>query len=301
MKKQTTNSLRPKRVCAIHDLSSFGRCALTVVIPTLSSLGIQCVPLPTALMSTHTGGYTDIYMRELSSDMKGMYSHWEALGIDFDAIYSGFVLDAAQGHIIADLIKRFRREGTLVLVDPVMGDDGEYYSTCTPEMKDIMGELCSQADLITPNLTEACILCDIEYPKDNTMSKARALEFSDELLCRLCERSPKVAITGIPYTDGTDEYVLTACADAGIGHRAYFAQKKVGASYPGTGELFSSVLLGLLLDGEDFFPACDFSGKFVAETILLSEEYGDATRHGTALEPALMKLAHDTYEKTLCK
>ena len=287
----------PKRVCAIHDLSSFGRCALTVVIPTLSSLGIQCVPLPTALMSTHTGGYDGIYMRELSSDMKGMYSHWEALGVDFDAIYSGFVLDAAQGHIIEDLIARFRRADTFVLVDPVMGDDGEFYSTCTPEMKDVMKELCSMADVITPNLTEACILCGIEYPKKILTGEDSLHTLTDSLLLRLCELSPRVAITGIPYTDGECEYVITACADRESGRHALFAQKKVGASYPGTGELFSSVLLGLMLDGEDFFSASEFAGGFVSETIKQSEEYGDATRHGTALEPALMKLSHDMYEK----
>jgi pyridoxal/pyridoxine/pyridoxamine kinase len=106
-----------------------------------------------------------------------------------------------------------------------------------------------------------------------------------------------VAITGIPYTDGECEYVITACADRASGKHALFAQKKIGASYPGTGELFSSVLLGLTLDGEDFFSASEFSGKFVADTIRTSEEYGDATRHGTALEPALMKLSHDMYEK----
>lgn len=297
MINQNKNPRRPKRVCAIHDLSSFGRCALTVVIPTLSSLGIQCVPLPTALMSTHTGGYEGIYMRELSSDMKGMYSHWEELGVDFDAIYSGFVLDAAQGHIIKDLIERFKSPDTFVLVDPVMGDDGEYYSTCTPEMKDVMRELCTCADMITPNLTEACLLCGVDYPKNTVDGRDAAEALSRELLYSLTKLSPKVAITGIPYSDGRCEYVLTACADKNTQKYAFYSQKKIGTAYPGTGELFSSVLLGLMLDGEEFFSAAEFSGSFVADTIRMSEEYGDATRNGTALEPALMKLSHDMYDK----
>ena len=108
------------RVCAIHDLSAFGRCALTVVIPTLSALGIQTIPLPTALMSTHTGGYDDIYIRDLSSDMNGMKAHWKSLGVTFDAIYSGFVLNASQGEIIRELIEEFSDNSPLVLVDPVM-------------------------------------------------------------------------------------------------------------------------------------------------------------------------------------
>ncbi len=285
------------RVCAIHDLSSFGRCALTVVIPALSALGIQTIPLPTALMSTHTGGYTDIYMRELSSDMQAMYRHWKSLGVHFDAIYSGFVLDAAQGHIIDEVISEFGSSDTLVLVDPVMGDGGQLYSTCTDDMKDTMRRLCTRADVITPNLTEACLLCGVPFPAHPIESKAQAEEICSRLLAELLTLAPRVAITGVEYKDGEHEYVLTAAATRESAH-SFHPQKKIGSHYPGTGELFASVMLGLLLRGEDFESACEFSGRFVADSITLSEKYGDEKRFGTALEPALMKLAHDIYEKT---
>ena len=284
------------RVCAIHDLSSFGRCALTVVIPALSALGIQTIPLPTALMSTHTGGYSDIYMRALSSDMQGMYRHWKSLGVRFDAIYSGFVLDAAQGHIIDEVISEFGSPDTLVLVDPVMGDGGQLYSTCTDDMKDMMHRLSARADVITPNLTEACLLCGVPFPAHPIESKAEAQSICSKLLSELLTLAPKVAITGVEYKDGEHEYVLTAAGTRESAH-SFFSQRKIGSHYPGTGELFASILLGQMLGGEDFCSACEFSGSFVADTILLSEKYGDEKRFGTALEPALMKLAHDIYEK----
>ncbi len=285
----------PKRVCTIHDLSAFGRCALTVVIPTLSALGIQSVPLPTALMSTHTGGYSDIYIRDLSEDMRAMAEHWRVLGVSFDAIYSGFILNASQGHIIEDIIGQFRKDGTLVLIDPVMGDDGELYSTCTRELASVMRSLCLHADLITPNLTEACILTDTPYPKATFDSYGQACGFCSQLLQKLASLCKTAAVTGIEYRCGENIRLLTACTDSGCVR--FFDQPKIGASYPGTGELFASVLLGQILDGAEFFSAAEFSGRFVADTIALSEGCISQKRHGTALEPALMALAHDTYQR----
>ncbi len=284
----------PKRVCAIHDLSAWGRCALTVVVPTLSALGIQTVPLPTALMSTHTGGFDDIYIRDLTEDMTGMYKHWLSLGITFSSIYSGFVLNASQAHVISEVIDRFRTEDTLVLVDPVMGDDGVLYSTCTQDVIEVMRSLCKKADLITPNLTEACLLTDTPYPEPFG-SKQEAHAFASMLIEELKELAPKIAVTGIEYTDDGVQYVTVASAERGCA-ASFIAQKKEGASYPGTGELFASVLLGVMLDGFDFLKACGYAAEFVADTIRLSEESVVEYRRGTALEPALMRLAHDMYE-----
>lgn len=275
----------PKRVCAIHDLSAFGRCALTVVIPTLSALGIQTVPLPTALMSTHTGGYEDIYIRDLTEDMRPMAAHWKKLGVTFDSIYSGFVLSPEQGHIIAEVIESFRTSSTLVLVDPVMGDDGQLYSTCTEELREVMLELCRMADVITPNLTEACMLTGTPYPREGFGCEAAAREAAARLLTSLSALCPRIAITGIEYTEGEGCCVMTACADGG--EMRFFSQPKVGVSYPGTGELFASVLLGLMLGGRDFFGSAEFSGGFVADTISCSHGVIEETRHGTALETAL--------------
>ena len=289
------NNKEPMRVCAIHDLSSFGRCALTVVIPTLSALGIQTVPLPTALMSTHTGGYTNIHIRSLTEDMTAMAEHWRSLSVSFDAIYSGFILDETQGKVISDVIDGLSSDNTFILVDPVMGDDGELYSTCTHEMADIMRELSKKADLITPNLTEACLLCSVPYPDGLPFDADGAKRFSSSLLDPLLELAPKAAITGIPYVDGGVEHVMNACAERG-GEHAYFTQVKVGAAYPGTGELFASVLLGLMLGGSSLLDAVEYAGGFVSDTIKVSEGRVSERRFGCALEPSLMKLSHDIYE-----
>lgn len=286
----------PKQVCAIHDLSALGRCALTVVIPALSALGVQTIPLPTALLSTHTGGYSDIYIRDLSPDMKGMAAHWRSLGVKFDAIYTGFVLDASQGHIISDVIDSFSDSSPLILVDPVMGDDGVLYSTCTEELREVMAGLCRRAHVITPNLTEACILTHTPYPERKFASADEARNFSRPLLEKLSLLCPKVAITGIEYEEEA-AHVMTALSDDGQIH--FFDQEKVGSSYPGTGELFASLLLGMLLDGEDFCYCAEFAGQFVAQTISASDSVISETRLGTALEPALMKLAHDRYERLM--
>ena len=289
------NNKEPQRVCAIHDLSSFGRCALTVVIPTLSALGIQTVPLPTALMSTHTGGYSEIHIRDLTEDMSAMTEHWKKLGIRFDAIYTGFILSEAQGKIISRIIDDLVGSDTFILVDPVMGDDGQLYSTCTHEMIETMRELSKKADLITPNLTEACLLCSVPYPDKLPLGEKDAKILASRLLSSLLELTGKAAITGIPVSDGEEEYVMTACTERG-GEHVFFRQRKVGASYPGTGELFASVLLGLTLDGASLADAASFAGRFVSDTIKLSESSVTERRFGCALEPALMRLSHDIYE-----
>ena len=286
---------RPKRVCAIHDLSSFGRCALTVVIPTLSALGVQTIPLPTALMSTHTGGYDNIYIRDLSPDMRGMKAHWKELGLDFDAIYSGFVLDASQGEIIGELIDDFSHSSPLVLVDPVMGDDGVLYSTCSEQMREVMATLCKKADVITPNLTEACLLTHTPYPAHGFCSCDSAVSLARTLLNALSALCTRIAITGIEYTEDGGTYVMTAISEDGA--YDFHTQKKIGSSYPGTGELFASVTLGMMLDGQPFPSAARYAGEFVSHTIAASDGVIEEARHGTALETALLKLAHDTYEK----
>ena len=282
----------PMRVCAIHDLSAYGRCALTVVIPALSACGIQTIPLPTALMSTHTGGFDDIYIRDLTEDMRGMYSHWQKLGVDFDAIYSGFVLHAGQGEIIAEVIDSFKTQDTLVLVDPVMGDHGELYSTCTPDIAECMARLCAKADLITPNLTEACILSRVPYPSGSFSSREEACAFITPILSELSRLCGRIAVTGIEFTEGGDTHVMCACFDGkGAGDVFFHSQKKEGASYPGTGELFASVLLGLMMRGCEFESAVKKSSGFVLDTIVHSEKYNLDKRAGTALETSLMNLS----------
>ena len=151
------------RVAAIHDMSGFGRCSLTVAIPVLSAMGVQCCPLPTAFLSTHTGGFQGFTFLDMTEEMPRVAEHWKSLGLTFSAIYSGFLGSERQIGIVADFIREFRTPGTVVVVDPVMGDDGQAYQTYTPAMCGGMARLAELADVITPNATEAAFLLGLDY------------------------------------------------------------------------------------------------------------------------------------------
>ena len=150
------------RIAAIHDLSCFGRCSLTIALPVLSAMGCQCCPLPTALLSAHTGisGFTFL---DTTDEMRRISAHWSQLSLHFQAIYTGFLGSAPQINLVEDFLRRFHAPDTLLVMDPVMGDHGTPYKTCTPALRQGLRELVAQADVITPNLTEAAILLDIPY------------------------------------------------------------------------------------------------------------------------------------------
>ena len=283
-----------KRVAALHDLSAFGRCALTVVIPALSAMGVQVLPVPTALLSTHTGGFDDYYFRDMSDSIEPIAEHWESLGVRPDAVYTGFLSGEAQCAIIERFIRRFRGADTLTLVDPVLGDDGVLYSSCTEALVERMRDLCALGDVIVPNLTEACMLCKMPYLDTAAMQPSELNTYVAELLYKLTEFGPKcVAITGIV----TDK--CSNVATAGLDLSAKSLDKtpfsvnlhREGGSYPGTGDLFASVLLGKLLGGAAFPASVAAASAFVRDVITVSEKYDTPHRDGVALEPCLYKLS----------
>lgn len=282
------------RVAALHDLSAFGRCALTVVIPALSAMGVQVLPVPTALLSTHTGGFTDYYFRDMSESIEPIADHWETLGIQPDAVYTGFLSNDAQCDIIEQFILRFRGEGTLVLVDPVFGDDGVLYSSCTPALVERMRDLCTHSDVLVPNLTEACMLCDMPYLDTAAMSPSELNTYVGELLAKMAKFGAKrIAITGI-VTDHEHSVATVGIDLSGQSmDRSPFSVtlRREGGSYPGTGDLFASVLLGKLLSGASFVKACTAASAFVRDCIRVSETYDTPKRDGVALEPCLYKLS----------
>lgn len=285
--------LLPPRVAAIHDLSGFGRCALTVIMPTLSVMGYQVVPIPTALLSTHTGGFTDMHFRDLTADMDAIAAHFAQLDICFRAIYTGFLGSAEQIETVSHIIDRFGErpdEGgnvPLILIDPVMGDDGELYSTYTHELMLGMRRLSRRAHLLTPNLTEACFLTDTPYQSTAKLSEPDALAFANTLLDRLTEVTQgRIVITGIHLSDGS---VANVGLDAD-GTRFCVKRPHEARSYPGTGDLFASVLLGSLLRGDAFPDACAYAAEFTGEVIHESAPIPTPERDGVALEHHLWKL-----------
>jgi len=167
---RTDKQRKLPRVAALHDLSCFGRCALTVIIPALSAAGVQTIPVPTALLSTHTGGFTDMYFRDLDDSIEAIGKHFSRLDLKLDAIYTGFLGSEKQVKTVEDFIDCTAGEDTVIFVDPVMGDDGKLYSACYPELIAEMRRLCARADIITPNLTEACLMTDTAYPDLSSLS-----------------------------------------------------------------------------------------------------------------------------------
>lgn len=290
----------PPRIAAVHDLSCLGRCALTVILPTLSVMGYQTVPIPTALLSTHTGGFTDLHFRDLTADMEEITKHFGALGTTFRAIYSGFLGSAEQIDSVTRLIERFgdlpdeSGRTPLILVDPVMGEDGALYSTYTPELMLGMRRLVRHAQLLTPNLTEACFLTDTPYRETVGMPEDEAIAFVESLLSGLeALTDAQTVITGIHLQAGG---VANIGRDAG-GKTFLVRRPQERVSYPGTGDLFASVLLGEVLRGSSLVTACEAAADFVAEVIRASAGNGVPTRYGVALEGELWRLAEATREQ----
>ena len=280
------------RIAAIQDISGFGRCSMTVALPVLSAMGGQCCPLPTAYLSAHTAFPASQHATflDMTGQMAGTMAHWAELGVTFDAIYSGFLGSEGQISLIEDFYSRFRGEHTLVLVDPVMGDHGKPYRTYTKAMQKRMAELVRVADLITPNVTEACILLGEEYDHAPlTRQKAKSM------LSRLSEMGPRyVVITGVQMAAGQ-------MANVGYDRErnAFWMVpcEYVPVSYPGTGDIYASVLVGAFLSGDSLPIAMDRATRFVELAIQTTFSYGSDTRCGVMLEKVLGWLTQQTVLK----
>lgn len=265
------------KVAAIHDLSGIGRCSLSVILPTLSAQGIQVCPVPTAVLSSHTGGFGDVVMRDLTDYILPALEHYKRLNYKFDCIYSGFLASRDQ----IDHCKYFFEsyKSALKVVDPVMADNGKPYKTCTPEHMKDMVRLVNIADIITPNVTEAAILLGEEpYQPELTVSKAKSF------LVRLSEKGPKIVVITSVFSDG---------AYCNIGYEREHSKfwkvkyKQINASYPGTGDVFASVLTGSILRGDSLPIAMNRATAFLELAIKTTSSYYVDTRDGIMLESCL--------------
>jgi len=269
----------PKTVLAIHDLPAFGRAALSVIVPVLSALGVQPVCLPTAVLSTHTGGLGT--PAKLSNPGYGpaALTHYKRLGLQFDCVYSGYLADPAQVKLVEQAFETW--PGALKVVDPVLGDHGRLYSGLGCEMVPAMRSLCCQADLIIPNMTEAALLLADALPAVPTAEQA-----ADEAarLTRLC---PQVVVTGVP---GPADSRSIGCLGAARGGQGYFVKTPlIPRMYHGTGDIFGAVLVGRVLQGNVPQAAVQAAAAFVGECIRQTPEGADE-RLGVWLEAALPKL-----------
>ena len=270
-----------KKVAAIHDLSGFGRASLTTVIPILSTMGIQVCPVPTAILSTHTSNFTGYSFIDLTDYMEEHIAHWKKLNLEFDCIYSGFLGSPRQIKIVSDFVDHFGHKDNLVVVDPVMGDNGSLYGTMGEEMVVEMRKLVSKADIITPNFTEAAFLLGEKYKETTTEEEVK------NWLVRISEMGPKIVIiTSVPdekinefeknmsviaYNKEDDVFWKVSC-------------KYIPVSYPGTGDAYTSVLIGSLLQGDSLPVAIDRAMQFVTQCIKASYGFKYPSREGVLLE-----------------
>lgn len=282
--------LPPRRIAAIHDFSCVGRCALTVVIPTLSVMGYQTIPLPTALLSSHTGGFEGLYFRDLTADMHHISAHFDRLSMTFGSIYTGFLGSEEQISMVREFIKRFGStpdetgKAPLILIDPVMGDDGVLYATYTQALAEGMRELSTHAEVLTPNLTEACFLTDTPYLDTATLTEGEVEEYVLSLLEKLSHICcGKIVVTGISLSGG-----IVANAGRDSDGRIFWVKRMCqDISYPGTGDIFASVLLGALMQGDNFEAACTRAADFIVLLITESQKNDTPVRMGVALEAHL--------------
>jgi len=269
------------RVLAFHDMSGFGKCSLSVALPVISACGAEVCPLPTALLSsnTHFKGFT---FTDFTPHIEAYYSHWAAMGLQADALYSGFLGSAAQ-------IVHLRRIASLfapglIVIDPVMGDNGQIYKTYTPELCAGMKELCAIAHVLTPNLTEAAFLCGESYAPED-VSPARV-----EALCRKLQGlgARNVVLTGIERGD-----ILYNCVLASDGVYTECAVELLTERMHGTGDLFASVLTGKLLTGMSLADAVRIAAEFVLLSMKESYQTEEYKVRGVCFEPLLHRLRPD--------
>ncbi len=268
------------RAAAIHDMSGFGRCSLTVAIPILSAMGVQCCPLPTAFLSTHTGGFTGFTFLDMTEEMPKVAAHWKSLDLRFDAIYSGFLGSEAQIDIVEDFIRAFRTPDTVVVIDPVMGDDGAAYQTYTPAMCAGMARLAELADVITPNLTEAAFLLGMDYgdlPRGEVGLRQIVRELS-------MEGKRSVALTGASLAPGKTGAM---CFDAATGETEAVQTDFIAHPLHGTGDVFASVLTGGLVKGKSLTEAAREAVEFIRACAVRTVEQNLPMREGVDFEPLL--------------
>ena len=269
------------RVLALHDLSGFGRCALTVVIPVMSSYGIQVCPVPTAALSTHTGGFNGFSFLDLTGFMKDTLAHYQKLQLRFEGIYSGFLGSPEQCGLVEEYIAAFG-EG-VVLVDPVLGDNGALYSTVTQPLVVQMRKLISRADVITPNMTEGAYL--LEESAAEALSQGQALDWAK----RLCELGPGCCVLTGVRIKGREGKVFSVLYDKNDGTSCLYGSSEVYGEYPGAGDAFASVLLSGLLTGKSREESLRQASDFVYRSIALARKQGTPFREGLPIEEMIKK------------
>ena len=271
-----------KRILTVQDISCLGKCSLTVALPVISAMGVEACVLPTAVLSTHTAfkGFT---FRDLTGDISAITKHWQQEKIAFDAIYTGYLGSLEQIDLMHQLIKDFGGGSTRVIVDPCMADNGALYSGFTPDFAKAMAGLCSKADVIVPNLTEASYLLGLPY-----LASGYTNDYIEDLLKKLAGLGARrIVLKGISFDD---KKIGIACYDSDSQKTSWYFHEKMPQNFHGTGDIFASVLTGALVRGKTLEEACRLAADFVVEAIRATLSHKDYNWYGVDFETALPSL-----------
>ncbi len=267
------------KILTVQDISCVGQCSLTVALPILSACGVETCILPSAVLSTHTAGFSGFTCRDLTEDMPQIAAHWEKENIVFDGLYTGYLGSETQIDYVADLIHTALKPGAPVIVDPAMADNGKLYPAFNAAFANKMKELVAKADYVLPNVTEACFLTGIPYQEKVDKEYVNALLHGLTLL-----GAKNVILTGISYREGETGVVVYE-----KGNYQYYAHEKLSNSCHGTGDIYASAFAGALLKGKTAYDAAKLAADYVVNCIRFTATL-DNHWYGAAFEPCLSYL-----------
>ncbi len=268
-----------KRLLTIQDISCVGQCSLTVALPIISACGIETAVLPSAVLSTHTAGFSGYTFRDLTDDMPAIKDHWVKENIKFDAIYTGYLGSTKQIEYVADIFDSVGNENCVKVIDPAMADNGNLYPGFDGEFVEAMKGLCAKADYLVPNITEASFLTDMEYKTE--YDKA----YIDELIEKMCALGAKnVILTGVSYKEGRTGVVVFE-----NGEYSYYEHEFLPNSCHGTGDIYASAFVGALVRGKSAFDSAKIAAEYTVECIRATAEEENHW-YGAKFEPVLGKL-----------
>lgn len=245
-----------QKILTVQDISCLGQCSITVALPILSACGHETCILPSSLLSTHTGGFGKPHIKDMTGDFSGILNHWQDLGIKFDAVYTGYLGNTAHMTYVKYIFDTMLAPGGRKIVDPAMADHGELYAGFDMEYVNAMAELCACADVILPNITEACLMTDTPYQEE--LSEV----FVSALMDKLEKLAPNVVLTGVGYTSEKTGVLVSS-----YGQRWHYAHNKIPRRFPGTGDVFASVFTGVLQQGKELTEAVRIAADFTASCI----------------------------------
>ncbi len=265
-----------KRILTIQDISCFGQCSLTVALPILSACGVETVIIPSAVLSTHTNKFTGFTFRDLTDDIPSIAAHWKKEGIDFDAIYTGYLGSVRQIDMVTDIFNTLSRKNCVKIVDPAMADNGKLYYGFDDTYAAAMTKLCAEADIVLPNITEACFMTGHEYKE----------KYDENYVYSVLESLEKagmkdIVLTGISYDDETTGVIVKTGDDI-----QYYTHKKLPVGSHGTGDVFASAFSGALLRGKTEFDSARVAANYTLRCI--ENTVGDEShKYGVKFETAI--------------